>query len=226
MTAFASLNGQRVVKASICIPMYGAWSADVDMDNPADIPLNVTLTIANLSLVGRVYRMASFAGGRSARIVGGYGGWRKTVPVQAYYKTGGVKRSTVLGDVAALVGEKIKITTDQTIGTYFIRELAPAERTLRQVLGSVWYIDEKGVTQCQARTNSALIKSEFTVGARSGGQGRIEIASEDIASWMPGRTFDTPVLNAVQTISTTTIQADNAGKLRLEILTTGDTYAT
>lgn len=219
---FATLSGQRIVTGSVCIPYYGLWSADIVLATTNEIKENTDLIIANLSMKCHVFRMASFAGARSARLVGGLsGGWRQKISSQAYYNANGVKLSMVLGDVASKAKEQIKIQTDKTVGQYFVRESAIASEFLYQLLGDTWYIDEKGVLQAQDRTNSKLISTPFTVINWSGAKGKFEIATEDIASWMPGRTFSSPTVTSVQTISMTTITIENNGKLRLNILSTG-----
>jgi hypothetical protein len=165
--------------------------------------------------------MASFAGSRSVRLVGGYGGWRKQVTAQAYQDPKGVRLSMVLGDAAAAVGEQMAISQDAPIGLNFVREAAPAERVLRQLAGALWYVDPSGVTRLDARDSSA-IGSEFQVIMWSGGKGLFQIATEDNAAWMPGRTFTAPTVTEIQTVSMTTLQIDNDGKLRLEVLSEGD----
>lgn len=218
MSDYAMLDGERIVNASLSIPYYGCWAADVGLDSAKAIPDLVTLTIANLTLVGHVVRMAGFAGSRTARVVGGAGGWRKEVPQQAYFDPNGVKRGIVLRDAAAAVGEQVNVQNDQAIGLVFVREKAPAQRVLRQVLGNTWWVDNLGVMQTVARTDIRPISTEFTVVHWSGAKGSFDIATEDLAAWMPGRMFVAPTVTTPQAISYVTIKTDNDGVLRLEVL--------
>lgn len=216
---FAALNGRRVISGAITFPYYGAWVADVVLSVSDTIPTLSTLTLEDLTLSCAVYRQFSFAGSRSARLVGGFGGWRKTIPAQAYQSAGGIKASLLLGDAAALVGEKVNVVTDQTVGSLFVREAAPAQRLLRQLAGSLWWVDSKGTTQVGPRTSTAILSS-FTAVEWSGAKGRFNIATEKLSDWMPGQTFTSPTVTATQTIGSTTIAIDNDGTLRLTVLAT------
>ena len=214
-----SVNGTRVVTASFTFPFYGAWSADVVFDRVVEIENPATVVIGDLTLKGAVVRQASFGGQKSARIVGGAGGWRNTIPPKGYAHAAGVKMSTVLDDAARLVGETISIATDQTLGAHWVRDAAKAEKLLRVLLDGQWWIDPSGVTQTKAR-DATPISTPFTLIARSGAKGMFEIATEMISSWQPGRSFKAPTMPVSQTISSVTIEASNDGKLRLHVLST------
>lgn len=216
---FAALNGRRVISGSITFPYYGTWVADVVLSVSDTIPTLSTLTLEDLTLSCAVYRQFSFAGSRSARLVGGFGGWKKPVPAQAYQNSSGLKASLLLGDAAAIVGEKVNVVTDQTVGTLFVREAAPAARLLRQIGGSLWWIDANGVTQVGPRSGSAIVSS-FTAVQWSGAKGRFEIATEKLSDWMPAQTFTSPTVTTPQTVGSTTMTIDNDGQLRLTVLTT------
>ena len=222
MTMFAELNGQRIVSGSLIIPYYGCWAGDAVLATALTTTDPLAITIGNLTMKGHDYRSAGFAGSKSVRYVGGYGGWRKAVPSQSYYNPNGVAASVIIGDVAHTVGEQYKLTSDYTVGSYFIRENAEAQRTLNQLTNGVWWMGLDGVTNVGPRTVKTPITSAFTVNAWSGDKGRFEISTEDLASWMPGRTFVSANVPTPQAISLTTIEMDNAGKLRLIVLTAGN----
>lgn len=217
MTDFATLNGGRLIKARVTIPYYGLWAADVVLASSDTLATSVTLTIGNLSMVGAVVRMASFAGTRSARIVGGAGGWRTTLPSKQYVSSNAIRLSQVLGDAAAEAGERLNLPIDATIGTMYVREQAPAQRVLRQLAGPVWYVDLAGVTQVQDRP-AASVRSSFTVIGWSGALGRFTVATEDYASWLPGASFSSPTVSTPQTVSLVTHTLDNDGTARMEVL--------
>ncbi len=236
MADWSSLNGQRVVSANISIPYYGAWVADVVLSVSTAIPTGlVTLVFADVTLIGTVYRQFSFTGARSARIVGGYAGWQKTVGPRAYQSAGGVNVSTVLGDLAIDCGEQFgAVSTNairgQTIAAAFVRESAPALRTLKQIGGPIWWIDSTGATQIVDRaglpysgstTDSAhlgAIASQFNALEYSGGKGKFSIAAEQLSDWMPGRTFTSSTVTVSQTISHVTHVFDGEGKARTSVL--------
>jgi hypothetical protein len=214
-----TLNGERVISGTITFPYYGPWVADVILATATDIVPAVTLIVGDLTLSGTVVRQASFTSSRSARIVGGGGGWRKTLPARGYSHEAGVKLSSVLGDAARESGERIMVASDRTIGKHYARDIGKAERVLAFELGGQWWVDPQGVTQIVARS-AAPIVTPFNVIAWSGGKGLFEIASEYLTSWQPGRTFTSPTVPTVQTIASVTIEVDNAGKLRLHVLNT------
>ena len=217
---FLSLNGQRVTSGSISIPYYGTWVADLVLPVTLAVATSCALTVGNLTLQGAPYRTAPFAGARSVRFVGGYGGWRNTLGSQEYAVPSGVMLSTVLGDAAGAVGERVHVASDRSLGAYWLREEGPAQRTLRLLAGPEWYVDPSGVTQVGPRTGAA-ITSAVLVNTWDGGRGLFEVSTEDYASWMPGATFANELVTVAQTVSLVRIETDNDGKLRLHILSAG-----
>lgn len=218
--SYITLNGERVTQGSVTIPYYGTWAADLSLEGDVSITGAVTLVVGNLTLQGFVFRGALFAGSRSVRLVGGAGGWRRTVQSQAYYDPNGVRMSLLLGDAASLVGERVRVPTDRVLTNWWVRETAQASRLVRQLLGETWWVDGAGVLQASDRTDFAPITTDFTALTRKGGEGAFEIATEDVASWMPGRSFSGPTVTTPQTVSSTSIVAGNDGVVRLNVLVT------
>lgn len=217
-TAFATLQGARIVAGSIAIPLYGLWSGDVQLATDQGVPSSVSLVIGNLTMQGAVYRQALFAGTRNVRIVGGAGGWRKNISFQQYRQASGVQASTVLGDAAKACGESVTLASSSVLGTYWTREAGPASRTLRAIAGDRWYVDTAGVTQVGAR-GTGKISSPFQVTNQNGGKGTVEISTEDYVSWVPGKTFTAPTMNGTFTVCGLIIHFSAEGKMRLEIAT-------
>lgn len=219
MTDFLSFAGERVMTLDLVMPTLGAWAADVVLSSSAPLPSAMAaLVIGDLTLNGAVFRAASFAGSRSARIVGGFGGWSKTVPAQDY-KGSSVMASTVLRDAAIAVGETVVMDTPDTNLFRFTREAAIAARVLRQVAGASWWIALDGSTHVGKRP-STQVKGDFTVISWSGKLGKFEIATETLSEWLPGNTFVGPG-DGLQTISSVSIQSSNDGKLRVGVLVAG-----
>lgn len=218
MSFFASYSGVRITNGHIAIPRYGMWSGDVSLSEDVDVRETDSLVIGNLSMVGHVYRQAKFGGELRCRLIGGYGGWRTKIPKKQYSFNSGVKLSTVLKDAATESGEKIVITNDRVIGNGFVREEAMASRVLRQLAGEFWYIDPAGVTQVKDWPSKA-IRSAFTVENQEGAQGRLSIATEDYASWLPGSQFSYATLDGTFTNGGVEFHFQNDGRLRLEVLT-------
>ncbi len=215
---YAAVNGIQITSARITFPQFGAWHGDVTIALPNPVQGDITITIGDLTLVGHSYRMASFAGARSIRVVGGHGGWQQTVAPQAYETPSGVLASTVLGDVATAVKETLDLAQDTILGSAFVRERCVASRVLRQIVGDTWWIDTNGVTKTAARSVSP-ITTDFQTIEYNGSKGRFVVSTESLHDWMPGRTFSSPTVTTQQTISSSTIVLGNDGIARAEVLT-------
>ena len=188
MTAFAALNEHRISTGTIVIPWVGLWSADVMLDSTATLSGLVTLTLGTLSLVGSIFRQADWAGALRLRLIGGHGGWLKTLPPSGYNLITGVQLSTVLGDAARDVGETVKLASDRSLGNFYTREEAPAERLLNR-LSSTWYVRPDGSTYVGDRASGEIV-SQFDVLSYDGGRGSALVGVTDAyADWTPGRTF-------------------------------------
>lgn len=218
MTAqYATLGGKRITSGSIGLPLFGLWSGDVMVSDKDPVTEQTALTIGNLTMKCAVYRTAEFAGSRACRIVGGAGGWRKDVAAKAYVNASGVSASMVLNDAAKEVGETVVLSPDRKIGPAFIRVEGPASHLL-YIVGGGFYVDNAGITQVKAWPTKA-VTSEFTVVNQNGATGRVEIATEDLAAWMPGATFRAPTLAGTLTNRGVVLQMKDDGNLRLEVLT-------
>lgn len=214
-----AINGARVVTGSVTIPRRGMFTADVSMADAANLTGPVVLTMGKLRLKGAAFRQAAFGGARSARLVGGTAGWRKTIKYRSYSHEAGVRLSSVIGDAARDAGERVVIASDKVVGTFYVRERAKAERVLHALTDGEWFVDADGVTQVGVTRSSAPITSAFTVVTWLGGRGRFEIATDHLEDWTPGRTFTAPTVTGPQTINTVQISADNDGKVRVIVLT-------
>jgi hypothetical protein len=159
----------------------------------------VSLILANLTLVGAVYRSGNFSGTGSLRIVGGHGGWLKTIPGPGrfYQNPHGVKLGPVATDAANACGEKLAVDSDMTIGLFYTRSsVDPACRVLNQYAPS-WYVTPDGVTHIGDRT-TPTISSLFDVVNENVAPylGRIPIATDFPADWVPGSKFSSPILGS------------------------------
>ncbi len=218
MSYYSSIAGARLIAGSIAIPLYGMWSADVTLAADDPIPDQVPLVVGNLELKGAVYRQGLFAGTRSTRLVGGFGGWRKVVPAKQYAFANGVNLSMILGDAALEVGEQVNVPNDRNVGTGYVRENRQASLVLRQLAGANWYVDPAGVTQVQAWP-ARRIASRFTVENQDTAGGSMIISTDDPASWMPGSTFDSPFLEGTYTVCGVLFNFKEDGTMRLHVLT-------
>lgn len=146
MTAFASVAGLRVIGARAELPSSGIWTADVELDTPAELRGRVELAIAGLVLRGTAELGGPYQGAASYRIVGGAGGWRKRLPAKAYRDAVGVRLSTVAGDAARAAGEELAPITDRVVGQAWVRAAGPGSRVLDLLQGRAWRMGNDGVT--------------------------------------------------------------------------------
>jgi hypothetical protein len=218
VTDFASFAGQRITAGSIALPLYGLWSGDVALATNDPVQDNGAFVLGNLTMRGHVYRQAQQGGVRMCRIVGGFGGWRKTIGPIQYAQSSGVMLGMVLKDAAREVGEQVNVPNDVPLGPMFVRKNAPASDVLRQAAGKDWHVDPAGVTQIQAWPTKA-IGSAFTVESQDGARGLVTIATEDYAGWTPASTFTAPFLNGTFTVGGLLFRFDADGHTRLEVLT-------
>lgn len=212
---FAALEGTEIVSGQIAFPYLGIWHADVLLARPAVIADGpVTLVLAGLTLKGtRIGGNGIYSGTARYRVIGGAGGWRKTIGPQSYQHDAGVRKSLVLGDAARLAGEKVKIATDAALGTAWVRTEGPAVRTL-SLVGDPWWIDNDGVTQVGPRPTAA-IGSHFDLQSAQLVIGQVTVATDHPEDWVPGRTFSATTLSE-RTISSLYHRIEK-GSLRTEV---------
>ncbi len=218
MSAFATFGGVRVVTLSLTIPLYGSWTADVDLATDTAVPQTTALVVGNLTLAGYVARDVAFAGKRMVRAAAGSGGWRKTVGRQQWQSDGGVQLSMVLGDTARAVGERIDVGDDRSIGRDWVRRAGDASATLRRLAGATWRIDEAGTTRLSPWP-ARSIRTPFTAIDWAGAPGVVEIATEDYAAWLPGATFQSALVSPAQTVAGVSLAIDGEGVARLRVMT-------
>lgn len=214
---FATLNGNQVTRGNCVIPFKGTWTADVWLSEAIELTGSVTLAIGDLTLKGAVTRGGTFTGQANYRLIGGAGGWMQTIEARNYKSPFGVKSSAILEDAARAVGESVEVTADRTLGAFFVRERAPAARVLNQLAES-WWLREDGVTVVGARA-TPTITSPFEIITAELEKGRVLVATDFPAAWMPGANFSSPTLSTQQISSV--VHKLSAAKLRTEVWTVG-----
>lgn len=225
MSFFASVNGLQIVAGQLLVPKIGLWTADLHLATAQAVSGDAVVVIGNLTLHGHVYRSDAYGGQVRARLVGGFGGWRQRVVQQGYGSSTGIKLSTVLRDVARLVGEKVEIDADVGIGNAFVRvnfDTSVASDVLWQMLAqgfiAAWRVDVDGTTQITPWP-TAKVNTPFTVTDQKTDEGIVTIATEDYAAWMPGAQFTSPFTEGTLTSAGVHYVWDNDGKFRFEVLT-------
>lgn len=187
----ATLAGHTVTTARVHTPAVGAWWADVALDVEATLSGVVELVLADLSLVGKVVSGGPSQGASRYRIAGG-AGWAREGAAKAYGNDAGVKLRTVLEDAASEAGETLDLDTvpaGSAVGLAFVRPEGPLARVLELVAPRGWHVGEDGVTRLGLRTG-AEIAVPATRTAVDLARGTVELATESIASLLPGVVVD------------------------------------
>lgn len=147
---FATINGVRATSARVFVPPSGPWYADLDVDGDGAISGAAVVKIGDLELRGTVDPTftGSFQLSSSVRVVAGAGGWAKDTTAKGFHSDAGVKRSTVVSDIARSVGELLVYQSgDGSLGVDFVRLVEPASRALELAIGSAsWWVGYDGVT--------------------------------------------------------------------------------
>ncbi len=187
----ATLSGRTALDAECMLPKWGAWYATVAIDGEHTITGATELKIADLTLKGTVLSGGPAKGRSAYRIVGGAGGWGKSIAAKSYANDAGVKISTILNDAAQAVGETIDQTTLPTtrVGTAFVRPEGPASRVLELVASRAWFIGEDGITRLGKRATSTYTGKGLR-GPLDQARGTLTLAAESILSVVPGVVVD------------------------------------
>lgn len=189
--ALATLNGVIVTACRVQIPAYGLWWADVEADTPTAISGAVTLVVDDLVLKGTIVSGGAREARFRYRIVGGAGGWGRSVTAKSYTNDAGVKLGTVLRDVAAECGESLGTVATSTVGTSYVRSVAPAARVLDELATRAWYVDEAGVTQIGRRATTTWAGQATRI-TDDAARGFLELApaAASLSTLLPGAVVD------------------------------------
>ncbi len=138
----------------------GVWVADVDLlpSSSSDaVPTGIVTitTTQGLAMSGMVddERTHAFADRRRVRVLGGRGGWAKTVRAQHYHSDIGVRLQEVATTTAAEVGETAVVLTPTTLGLDFVRHNGAASQIFADA-GVDWWVGLDGATRIGARPAS------------------------------------------------------------------------
>jgi hypothetical protein len=144
-----TLNGLAVIEATLQIMWLGAWVADceLDLDTPdvdgliLQTETPVTLILGGVTLIGTIDPRSSgtFAGKATARVVGGRGGWDKSIARQQFHNPAGVIPSQmVYTATGALVGEIVIDSSSTDFGKNYVRLAGPARAVFQN---RNWYVE-------------------------------------------------------------------------------------
>lgn len=193
MGMMANLAGQPSTRTRVWLHAWGCGYAEVSLDGEHELSGAVDLKLADLTLSGTVLSGGPAKGRSDYRIVGGKGGWGRTIPSKSYADDAGTKLAKVLGDAARDAGETLDVTTIAStarVGPNYTRPEGPASRVLEREVPSRWYVGEDGVTRIGARPPTTLRRAVQRIGQVDLARGTATVASETIADIVPGVEID------------------------------------
>lgn len=187
--SLATLNGASVTRARVHVPAWGRWWADLDLAEPVEQSGAAALVVAGQSMSGTVVSGGAVNGRSAYRVVGGAGGWGRTLPAKSYNDDGGVRLRTVLGDAAAEAGETLADVPATLLGPYYARPSAAASELLNLLAPQNWYVDFNGVTRIGQRPATIYTGTAPRVRVDPLAQ-VIDLAVDSIAGLVPGVQVD------------------------------------
>lgn len=185
----ATLNGNAVLSCRVNLPKWGAWYADVEIGGADALTGAATLVLGDLTLVGTILSGGVWQSRARYRIVGGRGGWGKTIKGASYSNDAGLPYAKLLADAALACKETLGVAPVGVAGASYVRPEGRAALVLEQLFPAGWYVDETGVTQIGARLPSVYLGKAVRF-ERDIACGMVSLAAEDVASLLPGCVVD------------------------------------
>lgn len=229
MTVFAQVGGERARRIRLTIPAKGAWVAEAEMENEANLSGRVTVTIGKLTASGTVDPSDSgtFGGVTKLRVVGGAGGWgARPALASPYHNDLGVKARLVAEDAARAVGESLGgfVPRAERLGRDYLRQhTLPAARALEDAAGGAdWWVDLAGVTQVGTRPSSTPDPASYVVQAYDPDGRRVTLAV-DSPELIPIGAVLTKDLPAAVTVREVTIEVSGDSEEGLRVVAWGGT---
>lgn len=154
MSDAPTVNGLRCVSARIIHPWRGVWMVDAQLD--PDVVQTVqtfgpaSALIGGSTLTGVIDPRGSgtFVAGAAVRVLGGAGGWDKTVPSLHFHNDAGLLSSTIYNATAATVLETVVDAIPVVLGIDYMRPAGPASRVFGD---NDWWVDLLGTTHTGPR---------------------------------------------------------------------------
>jgi hypothetical protein len=191
MADLATIAGVRATSVRAWFSAWGNWHADFTLDGEHTLTGRVEAKLRDLTLSGTVLSGGPAKGRSFYRIIGGAGGWGRTLPSKNYADDGGVKLSKIIGDAASEVGETVAgIGSTDRVGPGFTRDEGPASRVLEQYCSQAWYVDELGVTRIGKRTGTTLGVGVPRTSQVDLARKTVTLAPTSLAGLMPGVIVD------------------------------------
>jgi hypothetical protein len=191
MTFPATLAGRHATSARVTIPSWGLWFADVALDGEHTLSGAADLVLSDLTLKGAILSGGPAKGRSHYRVVGGAGGWGKTIPRRPYGSDVGVRIATILSDAAREAGETLSgASSTDRVGPGYVRNEGAASLTLERFAHKGWYVDDDGTTKIGQRASSALDSAVPRVSQVDLARGTVTLAPTLLAPIKPGVVVD------------------------------------
>lgn len=199
------VNGLAVMQADMLRPFGGRWTARIEFDGGLTVGDAAALRLLGVDYSGTVYEAGVIGARGYAMIVGGSGGYDRSLPSKHYRYSPTV--GAVVNDILAECGENLSPTADanllaQTL-TSWTRTTGTAGDMLAELtayIGASCRVLADGATWIGAETWPAVYADWILIGG-SPDAGRITIAAE-VASYGPGDVLDGMRLASVKHIVT------------------------
>jgi hypothetical protein len=192
-----TLSGQPISRATLRIPRYGIWTAEVELQ-ATPVPAlsagtSVVLALGDLSLTGTLLPGGTFGGTASFGVIGGAGTWDATLSSRTYRDDNGVLLSKVISDLAADAGEVGAVldgVADRSLGYAWTRPAGTASDLLRALVGDAWWIATVGTTHAGPRPATSASPTDLSVEMYDPALRRAEVALSDdaVTQFLPGAT--------------------------------------
>lgn len=178
------LNNEPVLKASVYLPLNGAWSAELQVasDTALAVGDTVTLTLPGLDLTARVVRAGQFAERLRVRLTGGSTDWSEAQVVKHYRET---DADQVLEDVGVTTETSLVDELD-----FWTRSPGTTGSTVEAIarhLGFNWRVNPDGTVRIAAEAPSTVSTDAVEI-SRDPARGLVTVAPE-AAVILPGTQF-------------------------------------
>lgn len=222
--SYLTLNGALLTKATIRIPLVGAWVADVEHMTEPEVGVGdaVSLVFGGQTFVGTVHRVQSgFGSGYDARIVGGSGGLSTVLDPEQYMSP---TVGQVLRDAVSDAGETLSGTISADTLATPLRAWARRSQTLGEALDSLsgllglrWRVLLDGTIWLGSDPGTAAALTDYEMISEDAG-GCVIIAAEE-PTILPGEAFVDSFFGLSFTVGEVRHVVDEL-KVRTELLST------
>jgi len=188
-----TVAGQRISYMEMIEQPKGLWSAFCRFEQDApELSGTVMIEMGSRKRLGTITRFdGTHMLRRSAVIVGGYGGWSKTVEARQYHLEGGVPAQRVAEDLCLFNGERLGtfVPSSAFLGKDFVRNSTLASTILQTISGSApWWVQDDGKTNVGDRPSPPVL-TDYTVLGYDGANQTIELQLINHADVWIGQTI-------------------------------------